>query len=70
MTENYYEFGTAADRWNRAQLFFDAKEYLTAARILGGLVRTDTARHGRPGWWPRWSRAGWGRCSREHRRCR
>ncbi|MGW2836651.1 tetratricopeptide repeat protein [Streptomyces sp. NPDC001493] len=38
MDENYYEFGTAADRWNRAQLFFDAKEYLTAARILGGLV--------------------------------
>lgn len=38
MDENYYEFGTAADRWNRAQFFFDAKEYLTAARILGGLV--------------------------------
>jgi predicted Zn-dependent protease len=34
----YYEFGTAAERWDRAQLFFDAKEYLTAARILGGLV--------------------------------
>ncbi|WP_327179641.1 tetratricopeptide repeat protein [Streptomyces sp. NBC_01335] len=38
MDENYYEFGTAADRWNRARFFFDAKEYLTAARILGGLV--------------------------------
>lgn len=38
MDETYYEFGTAADRWNRAQMFFDAKEYLTAARILGGLV--------------------------------
>jgi predicted Zn-dependent protease len=34
----YFEFGTAADRWDRAQMFFDAKEYGTAARILGGLV--------------------------------
>ncbi|MGW2563961.1 tetratricopeptide repeat protein [Streptomyces sp. NPDC001514] len=38
MSETYYEFGTAADRWDRARMFFDAKEYLTAARILGGLV--------------------------------
>ncbi|OKJ21751.1 hypothetical protein AMK21_10015 [Streptomyces sp. CB00316] len=38
MNEAYYEFGTAADRWDRAQMFFEAKEYLTAARILGGLV--------------------------------
>jgi len=38
VNETYYEFGTAADRWDRAQLFFEAKEYLTAARILGGLV--------------------------------
>ncbi|MGW5067719.1 tetratricopeptide repeat protein [Streptomyces cyaneofuscatus] len=38
MNETYYEFGTAADRWDRAQMFFEAKEYLTAARILGGLV--------------------------------
>ncbi|MEU5717063.1 tetratricopeptide repeat protein [Streptomyces sp. NPDC020403] len=38
MSETYYEFGTPADRWDRAQLFFEAKEYLTAARILGGLV--------------------------------
>ncbi|MFF7365474.1 tetratricopeptide repeat protein [Streptomyces sp. NPDC008125] len=38
MDDTYYEFGTAADRWNRAQFFFEAKEYLTAARILGGLV--------------------------------
>ncbi|WOX20690.1 tetratricopeptide repeat protein [Streptomyces solicathayae] len=37
-TETYYEFGTAAERWDRAQLFFEAKEYLTAARILRGLV--------------------------------
>lgn len=34
----YYEYGTAAERWDRAQLFFDAKEYGTAARILTGLV--------------------------------
>jgi predicted Zn-dependent protease len=34
----YYESGTAAERWDRAQLFFDAKEYVTAARILDGLV--------------------------------
>ncbi|MFD3656728.1 tetratricopeptide repeat protein [Streptomyces sp. NPDC058620] len=38
MNDTYYEFGTAAERWDRAQMFFDAKEYLTAARILGGLV--------------------------------
>jgi predicted Zn-dependent protease len=36
--DTYYEFGTAADRWSRAQLFFEAKEYPTAARILRGLV--------------------------------
>ncbi|KIF78028.1 tetratricopeptide repeat protein [Streptomyces sp. 150FB] len=34
----YYEYGTAAERWDRALMFFDAKEYVTAARILGGLV--------------------------------
>jgi hypothetical protein len=34
----YYEFGAAAERWGRAQPFFDAKEYRTAARVLGGLV--------------------------------
>ncbi|MFE7752273.1 tetratricopeptide repeat protein [Streptomyces sp. NPDC057428] len=38
MDETYYEFGTPAERWDRAQMFFEAKEYLTAARILGGLV--------------------------------
>ncbi|MEU6981730.1 MULTISPECIES: tetratricopeptide repeat protein [unclassified Streptomyces] len=36
--ETYYEFGTAGERWDRAQLFFEAKEYLTAVRILRGLV--------------------------------
>ncbi|MEU0136860.1 tetratricopeptide repeat protein [Streptomyces sp. NPDC006296] len=39
MEDTYYEFGTPAERWDRAQLFFEAKEYLTAARILGGLVQ-------------------------------
>ncbi|GAA2624312.1 MULTISPECIES: tetratricopeptide repeat protein [Streptomyces] len=34
----YFEHGTAAERWARAQLFFDAKEYATAARILEGLA--------------------------------
>ncbi|MGW2509116.1 tetratricopeptide repeat protein [Streptomyces scopuliridis] len=38
METAYYEYGTAAERWDRAQLFFDAKEYVTAARILTGLV--------------------------------
>lgn len=34
----YYEHGTPAERWDRARMFFDAKEYVTAARILDGLV--------------------------------
>ncbi|WAL99440.1 tetratricopeptide repeat protein [Streptomyces sp. Je 1-369] len=34
----YYDHGTAAERWERAQLFFDAKEYATAARILDTLA--------------------------------
>ncbi|QNP61698.1 tetratricopeptide repeat protein [Streptomyces genisteinicus] len=38
MSESYFEFGTPAERWDRAQLFFEAKEYGTAARILAGLV--------------------------------
>ncbi|WP_326673774.1 MULTISPECIES: tetratricopeptide repeat protein [unclassified Streptomyces] len=38
MSDTYFEFGTAAERWDRARLFFDAKEYTSAARILGGLV--------------------------------
>ncbi|MFE4534502.1 tetratricopeptide repeat protein [Streptomyces scopuliridis] len=38
METTYYEYGTAAERWDRARLFFDAKEYVTAARILTGLV--------------------------------
>ncbi|MFF4096746.1 tetratricopeptide repeat protein [Streptomyces sp. NPDC001834] len=38
MSNSYFEYGTAADRWDRAQMFFEAKEYMTAARILEGLV--------------------------------
>ncbi|MDX3533550.1 tetratricopeptide repeat protein [Streptomyces sp. MB09-01] len=34
----YFEHGTAAERWARAQLFFEAREYATAARILEGLA--------------------------------
>ncbi|MEU3745731.1 hypothetical protein DEJ46_04050 [Streptomyces venezuelae] len=38
MSDTYYEFGTAGERWDRARFFFDAKEYATAVRILRGLV--------------------------------
>ncbi|SOE32488.1 tetratricopeptide repeat protein [Streptomyces sp. OK228] len=38
MDMKYYDQGTAAERWERAQLFFDAKDYAGAARVLGGLV--------------------------------
>ncbi|MGA5098727.1 tetratricopeptide repeat protein [Streptomyces lavendulocolor] len=34
----YYTHGTPAERWERARLFFDAKDYTAAARVLGGLV--------------------------------
>ncbi|MFE2550301.1 tetratricopeptide repeat protein [Streptomyces sp. NPDC059355] len=34
----YFEHGTAAERWERARLFFDAKEYATAAAILDALA--------------------------------
>lgn len=38
MITAYYEFGTPAERWARAQQFFEAQEYITAAGILEGLV--------------------------------
>ncbi|MCX4613974.1 tetratricopeptide repeat protein [Streptomyces mirabilis] len=38
MDTKYYDQGTAAERWERAQLFFDAKDYAGAARVLGGFV--------------------------------
>ncbi|GGP31847.1 tetratricopeptide repeat protein [Streptomyces melanogenes] len=38
MVDSYYESGSTAERWDRAQLFFEAKEYVTAVRILTGIV--------------------------------
>ncbi|MEV8317681.1 tetratricopeptide repeat protein [Streptomyces sp. NPDC059900] len=38
MDTMYYDHGTAAERWERARQFFDAKEYATAARILDPLA--------------------------------
>ncbi|MGW7488045.1 tetratricopeptide repeat protein [Streptomyces sp. NPDC054786] len=38
---DYYEHGAAADRWARAQLFFEAKDFTAAARILRGVVDED-----------------------------
>ncbi|WP_406375443.1 tetratricopeptide repeat protein [Streptomyces sp. NBC_00647] len=38
MEMTYYDHGTAAERWERARLFFEAKDYAAAARVLGGLV--------------------------------
>jgi hypothetical protein len=34
----YYDHGTPAERWERARMFFDAKDYTAAARVLGSLV--------------------------------
>ncbi|MEU1117467.1 MULTISPECIES: tetratricopeptide repeat protein [unclassified Streptomyces] len=34
MDTTYYGHGAPAERWERARLFFDAKEYATAARVL------------------------------------
>ncbi|KND42764.1 MULTISPECIES: tetratricopeptide repeat protein [Streptomyces] len=38
MDTTYYDHGTAAERWERARMFFDAKDYTAAARVLGPLV--------------------------------
>ncbi|AVH55048.1 MULTISPECIES: tetratricopeptide repeat protein [Streptomyces] len=38
MEMTYYDHGTAAERWERARMFFDARDYAAAARILAGLV--------------------------------
>ncbi|MFI7407311.1 tetratricopeptide repeat protein [Streptomyces sp. NPDC049627] len=38
MDTTYYDHGTPAERWERAQMFFDAKDYAAAARVLGKLV--------------------------------
>jgi hypothetical protein len=34
----YYAHGEPAERWERARMFFDAKDYTAAARVLDGLV--------------------------------
>jgi predicted Zn-dependent protease len=34
----YYDQGTPAQRWERAETFFGARDYAGAARILAGLV--------------------------------
>lgn len=36
--QGYLEHGTAAERWDRGRLFFDAKEYANAARVLHGVA--------------------------------
>ncbi|MGW0706354.1 tetratricopeptide repeat protein [Streptomyces sp. NPDC002643] len=38
METTYYDHGTPAERWERARMFFDAKDYAAAARVLGALV--------------------------------
>ncbi|AZQ32704.1 tetratricopeptide repeat protein [Streptomyces cyaneochromogenes] len=38
MDTTYYDHGTPAERWERAQVFFGAKDYAAAARVLGKLV--------------------------------
>lgn len=38
MDMTYYDHGTPAERWERARMFFDAKAYTAAARVLGTLV--------------------------------
>ncbi|MFI6938081.1 tetratricopeptide repeat protein [Streptomyces sp. NPDC050418] len=39
MTNTYYTQGSATERWERAGLFFQAKEYDSAARVLDSLVQ-------------------------------
>lgn len=36
--QGYLEHGSAAERWDRGRLFFDAKEYAKAARVLHGVA--------------------------------
>ncbi|MFQ6148761.1 tetratricopeptide repeat protein [Streptomyces seoulensis] len=38
MTTTYYDHGSAAERWERARMFFDARDYAGAARVLDRLV--------------------------------
>ncbi|MCX5403123.1 tetratricopeptide repeat protein [Streptomyces sp. NBC_00335] len=36
--QGYLEHGTTAERWDRGRLFFEAKEYANAARVLHGVA--------------------------------
>ncbi|WP_329342312.1 tetratricopeptide repeat protein [Streptomyces sp. NBC_00663] len=38
MDMTYYDHGTPAERWERARMFFEAKDYAAAARVLSKLV--------------------------------
>ncbi|WP_327358745.1 tetratricopeptide repeat protein [Streptomyces sp. NBC_01304] len=38
MTDTYYTHGSAAERWERARLFFEAKDFTAAGRVLAHLV--------------------------------
>ncbi len=38
MTNTYYDHGAPAERWERARMFFDSRDYAGAARVLVGLV--------------------------------
>ncbi|MFF8945639.1 tetratricopeptide repeat protein [Streptomyces sp. NPDC014864] len=38
MDTTYFGHGTPAERWERAQFFYAARDYAAAARVLGGLV--------------------------------
>ncbi|MEU6477498.1 tetratricopeptide repeat protein [Streptomyces sp. NPDC047017] len=38
MEFTYYDHGTPAERWERARMFFGARDYAGAARVLRGLV--------------------------------
>ncbi|MFF1545548.1 tetratricopeptide repeat protein [Streptomyces sp. NPDC058291] len=42
----YYAHGTPAERWERAQLFFGAKEYAAAARVLVAVVEEEPEQTG------------------------
>lgn len=52
MDTTYYDHGSAAERWERARMFFDAKDYAAAARVLGPLVEEVPEQTGHGCCWP------------------
>ncbi|AJE87560.1 hypothetical protein SLNWT_7184 [Streptomyces albus] len=40
----YYTHGTSAERWSRARMYFEAKEFAPAARVLVDLVAEEPGR--------------------------